>query len=40
MTIDDFDMARWLLGEEPAEVAAVASCLIDPAIGKPATSTR
>jgi myo-inositol 2-dehydrogenase/D-chiro-inositol 1-dehydrogenase len=34
MMIHDFDMARWLLGEEPAEVAAVASCLIDPAIGK------
>jgi myo-inositol 2-dehydrogenase/D-chiro-inositol 1-dehydrogenase len=26
-------MARWLLGEEPVEVFAVASCLIDPAIG-------
>jgi myo-inositol 2-dehydrogenase/D-chiro-inositol 1-dehydrogenase len=34
MMIHDFDMARWLLGEEPAEVAAVASCLIDLAIGK------
>jgi Predicted dehydrogenases and related proteins len=34
MMIHDFDMARWLLGEEPAEVAAFASCLIDPAIGK------
>jgi len=34
MMIHDFDMARWLLGEEPAEVAAVASCQIDPAIGK------
>ena len=34
MTIHDFDMARFLLGEEPAEVMAMASVLIDPAIGK------
>src|SRR5215472_10789701 len=34
MMIHDFDMARWLLGEEPAEVSATASCLVDPAIGK------
>jgi myo-inositol 2-dehydrogenase/D-chiro-inositol 1-dehydrogenase len=33
MAIHDFDMARWLLGEEPVEVYASASCLIDPAIG-------
>src|ERR1700722_9438463 len=33
MAIHDFDMARWLLGEEPTEVFANASCLIDPAIG-------
>jgi myo-inositol 2-dehydrogenase / D-chiro-inositol 1-dehydrogenase len=33
MAIHDFDMARWLLGEEPTEVFASASCLIDPAIG-------
>jgi len=33
MMIHDFDMARWLLGEEPAEVFAVASCLVEPAIG-------
>jgi myo-inositol 2-dehydrogenase / D-chiro-inositol 1-dehydrogenase len=33
MAIHDFDMARWLLGEEPAEVFASASCLVDPAIG-------
>jgi myo-inositol 2-dehydrogenase/D-chiro-inositol 1-dehydrogenase len=33
MAIHDFDMARWLLGEEPAEIYAAASCLIDPAIG-------
>jgi myo-inositol 2-dehydrogenase/D-chiro-inositol 1-dehydrogenase len=34
MTIHDFDMARWLLAEEPVEVFAVASVLIDPAIGE------
>ena len=34
MTIHDFDMARWLLGEEPVEVSAMASCLVDPAIGR------
>jgi myo-inositol 2-dehydrogenase / D-chiro-inositol 1-dehydrogenase len=34
MTIHDFDMARWLLGEEPAEVFAMASCLVDPAIAE------
>src|SRR5882672_262105 len=33
MMIHDFDMARFLLGEEPVEVHAVASCLIDPQIG-------
>jgi myo-inositol 2-dehydrogenase/D-chiro-inositol 1-dehydrogenase len=33
MAIHDFDMARWLLGEEPLEVFASASCLVDPAIG-------
>ena len=33
MAIHDFDMARWLLGEEPVEVHAAASCLIDPEIG-------
>ncbi len=32
MAIHDFDMARWLLGEEPTEVFASASCLVDPAI--------
>jgi myo-inositol 2-dehydrogenase/D-chiro-inositol 1-dehydrogenase len=31
-TIHDFDMARWLLDEEPAELFAWASCLVDPAI--------
>ena len=32
MAIHDFDMARWLLEEEPTEVFASASCLVDPAI--------
>jgi myo-inositol 2-dehydrogenase / D-chiro-inositol 1-dehydrogenase len=34
MTIHDFDMARWLLGEDPVTVFAAASVLVDPAIGK------
>jgi myo-inositol 2-dehydrogenase / D-chiro-inositol 1-dehydrogenase len=29
--VHDLDMARWLLGEEPVEVFAMASCLIEPA---------
>lgn len=33
MTIHDFDMARWLLGEEVSEVQAAGSVLVDPAIG-------
>ncbi len=33
MTIHDFDMARFLLGEEPVSVSAVGSVLVDPAIG-------
>ena len=33
MMIHDLDMARWLLGEEPIEIYAAASCLVDPAIG-------
>src|SRR5690606_35103819 len=33
-TIHDLDMARWMLGEEPVEVFATASCLVDPEIGK------
>jgi len=32
MTIHDFDMARFLLGEEPVSVTAVGSVLVDPAI--------
>ena len=34
MMIHDFDMARWLLGEEPVEIFAAASVLVDPAIGE------
>jgi myo-inositol 2-dehydrogenase/D-chiro-inositol 1-dehydrogenase len=33
MMIHDLDMARFLLGEEPVEIQAMASCLVDPAIG-------
>jgi myo-inositol 2-dehydrogenase/D-chiro-inositol 1-dehydrogenase len=33
MTIHDFDMARWLLGEEVETVQAAASVLTDPGIG-------
>ena len=33
MTIHDFDMARWLLGEEVESVFASASVLVDPRIG-------
>jgi len=34
MTIHDFDMARFLLGEEPETVYAAASVLVDPEIGR------
>ncbi|MFN4171048.1 MAG: inositol 2-dehydrogenase [Pseudorhodobacter sp.] len=34
MTIHDFDMARWLLGEEVETVMAQASVLTDPKIGE------
>lgn len=34
MTIHDFDVARWLLGEEVATVQAAASVLVDLEIGK------
>lgn len=34
MMIHDFDTARWLLGEEPVEVFASASVLVDKAIGE------
>lgn len=33
MMIHDFDMARFLLGEDPVQVFAVGSALVDPAIG-------
>jgi myo-inositol 2-dehydrogenase/D-chiro-inositol 1-dehydrogenase len=33
MMIHDFDMARFLLSEEPEEIYAVGSCLVDPEIG-------
>ena len=33
MTIHDFDMAAFLLGEDPVSVFAAASILVDPAIG-------
>jgi myo-inositol 2-dehydrogenase/D-chiro-inositol 1-dehydrogenase len=32
MTIHDFDMARFMLGEEPVSVTATAATLTDPAI--------
>ncbi|ADU72508.1 inositol 2-dehydrogenase [Pantoea sp. At-9b] len=32
MTIHDFDMARWLLGEEPVQVFASASRMLEPAL--------
>ena len=34
MTIHDFDVARWLLGEEVQTVRAAASVLVDPKIGE------
>ena len=34
MMIHDFDMARWLLGEEPDRISATASCLLEPEIAK------
>ncbi len=34
MSIHDFDMARHLLDDEPAEVFAWGSCLVDPTIGE------
>jgi myo-inositol 2-dehydrogenase/D-chiro-inositol 1-dehydrogenase len=34
MTIHDFDVARWLLGEEVTEVQAIGSVLVDEEIGK------
>lgn len=34
MTIHDFDMARFLLGEEVQELTAIGDCLVDPKIGE------
>ena len=34
MMIHDFDMARFLLGEEPVSVSAMGSSLVDKAIGE------
>ena len=34
MMIHDLDMARWMLGEEPVEVFATGSALVDPEIGE------
>lgn len=34
MAIHDFDVARWLLGEDPDEVSASGSSIVDPAIGE------
>lgn len=34
MMIHDFDLARFLLAEEPVEVRALGSCLVDPSIGE------
>jgi myo-inositol 2-dehydrogenase/D-chiro-inositol 1-dehydrogenase len=32
--IHDLDMVRWLLDEEPVEIFATGSCLVDPGIGQ------
>jgi myo-inositol 2-dehydrogenase/D-chiro-inositol 1-dehydrogenase len=34
MMIHDFDMARYLMGEEVAELVATGNCCIDPSIGQ------
>jgi myo-inositol 2-dehydrogenase/D-chiro-inositol 1-dehydrogenase len=34
MMIHDFDMARWMLGEEPVSIYSHGSCLVDSQIGK------
>jgi myo-inositol 2-dehydrogenase/D-chiro-inositol 1-dehydrogenase len=34
MTIHDFDMAAWLLGEPPVEVFAYGAALVDPAVAE------
>lgn len=33
MMIHDFDMARFILGEDPVEIYAAGACLVDPDIG-------
>ena len=40
MTIHDFDMARYMLGEEPVTVSAFGSALVDPPSPVPSGSTR
>ena len=32
--IHDLDMAMWLLAEDPSEIFAMGSCLVDPEVGK------
>ncbi len=34
MMIHDFDMARFLMGEEPVEITAMGCVLVDPAVGE------
>src|SRR5260370_21868157 len=34
MMIHDFDMARWILGEEPVSIYSRGSCLVDQEIGR------
>ena len=34
MTIHDFDMARYLMNEEPTSITAYGSCMVDPEIAK------
>jgi myo-inositol 2-dehydrogenase/D-chiro-inositol 1-dehydrogenase len=34
MTIHDFDMCRYIIGQEATEVYAVGGCLVDPVIGR------
>ncbi len=34
MMVHDFDMARWLLAEEPMRLFAQGACVVDPQIGK------
>jgi len=40
MMIHDFDMARWMLGEEPTSVHSRGSCLVDSRLANLAISTR